>query len=64
MPFQFPTPQGLECMATAIQGFSFGRTRPFAAQITPLDFVGRYTGIFIHLLAFVSSFDIRILSIT
>jgi hypothetical protein len=36
-------------MATAIQGFSFGGIRPFAAQITPLDFMGRYTGILVHL---------------
>jgi hypothetical protein len=52
MPFQFPAPQRLECMATAIQGFSFGSIRPFAAQITPLDFMGNYTGILFHIIMY------------
>jgi hypothetical protein len=49
MPFQFPAPQGLECMATAIQGFSFGRIRPFATQITPLNLMRYHPGILVHL---------------
>jgi hypothetical protein len=35
-------------MATAIQGFELGSIRPFTAQITPLNFVGRHTGILFH----------------
>jgi hypothetical protein len=48
MFFQFPAPKRLKCMAAAIQGFELGGIRPFAAQITPLDFVGGYSGIAGH----------------
>jgi hypothetical protein len=49
MPFQFPAPQRLECMATAIQGLLFGGIRPFAAQITPLNLMRCHPGILVHL---------------
>jgi len=45
-------PQGLKGMATAIQGFEFGGIRPFTAQITPLDFMGRYAWVIIHIISY------------
>jgi hypothetical protein len=50
MPFQLPAPERLKCMAAAIQGFQPGSIRPFTAQITPLDFVGGYSGILFHVI--------------
>jgi len=49
MLFQFLAPQRLKCIAIAIQGFEFGSIRPLTAQITPLNFMGGYTGILVHL---------------
>jgi hypothetical protein len=36
-------------MAAAVQSFQLGSLCPFAPQITPLNFMGRYTGILVHL---------------
>jgi hypothetical protein len=48
MLFQFLAPQRLKGMAAAIQGFEFGSIRPLTTQITPLDLMGRYSGILLH----------------
>jgi hypothetical protein len=48
MLFQLFAPQGLKCMAASIQGLEFGNIRPITAQITPLDFVRRYSGVSGH----------------
>ena len=37
-------------MAAAIQGLELGNIRPFTAQITPLNFVGRHTGVLGHVI--------------
>jgi hypothetical protein len=49
MLFQFLAPQRLKCIAAAIQGFQFGSIRPLTAQVTPLDFVGGYSGVLSHI---------------
>jgi hypothetical protein len=48
MFFQFPAPQRLKCIATAIQGFEFGSIRPLTAQLTPLNFICCHSGILFH----------------
>jgi hypothetical protein len=66
MLFQFPAPQRLKCIATAIQGFEFGSIRPLTAQITPLELMGGYTGVLVHLFLYIinrfefRTFDLKI----
>jgi len=50
MFFQFFTPQGLKCPATAIQRIHPGKVRMPAKQVTKIYFTGRYTRVFGHLL--------------
>ena len=50
MPFKLFAPDGLECMAAAIQSFEFGGIRPFTAQITPLDPFPIHPGILFHVI--------------
>ncbi|MEJ2100783.1 MAG: hypothetical protein P8X68_12480 [Desulfobacterales bacterium] len=52
MPFKLFAPDGLECMAAAIQCFEFGGIRPFTAQITPLYFFPFYPDALGHVVTF------------
>jgi hypothetical protein len=48
--FQFFTPQGLKCPATAIQRIHSGKVGMSALQITKVDFAGRHACVFSHLI--------------
>jgi hypothetical protein len=50
MFFQFFTPQGLKCSATAIQCSHPGKVRLLAQQITENNLAGRYARVFCHIL--------------
>jgi hypothetical protein len=50
MFFQFFTPQGLKCSATAVQRIHPGKVRMLAQQITKINLTGGYARIFRHFL--------------
>ena len=50
MFFQFFTPQGLKCSATAVQRIHPGKVRMRAQQITKINLTGGYARIFRHFL--------------
>jgi hypothetical protein len=45
-------PQGLKGVTAAIQGFDFGGSCPFAAQIAPPDPMGCHAGILFHMITY------------